>query len=425
MKPHVGGKNEAPKCADTQLRGKTAATLACMLLLCIAMATYFVNEDMGKSAHGAPRNAPPDPATDNALARFAVEENTVKADPPKRKKGWLIYHDTPIKVTPNVLICATNGRGPADKLAAALDAYCTHAIYTGPMIIAREGSKRRLRPGKKGAEGFQVFMSLTKVYERYVSLREDLTRKNQNDVLQAVIAFLRNYKLRGIELVLSNNFQGTKLLRFCQNFVYNMKSNDSLLIKVARTVPLIKNLFERLASVSTFVILETQAGQMPSLHTRRFPNPYQPFNGSTTKDIYMRYRLWKVHPWRRRLHLDNVCFTMSMAVIKGRKRAAGDRILDYSYTNLKEPCLQQDMEKGIDVKAISHYRENQTVYYAYDNRQTIIEKLWRLSHEFPRYCVAVYDVEMDDFENACPKMSVPRLGVVRKLVTSTMQSKRL
>ncbi|KAH7950442.1 hypothetical protein HPB49_024113 [Dermacentor silvarum] len=45
--------------------------------------------------------------------------------------------------------------------------------------------------------------------------------------------------------------------------------------------------------------------------------------------------------------------------------------------------------------------------------------LWRLLHEFPRYCVAVYDVERDDFEHICPRESAPLLRVVRKLVTAT------
>ncbi|XP_077489237.1 uncharacterized protein LOC144100069 [Amblyomma americanum] len=112
-----------------------------------------------------------------------------------------------------------------------------------------------------------------------------------------------------------------------------------------------------------------------------------------------------------------------MAVIKARKGTVRNAMLGYSYTGLKEPCQQTSMEKGVDWKALSRYRENRTVYYAYDNKQTITHKLWRLSHEFPRYCVAAYDVERDDFEDVCPKKSVPLLRVVRKLVTAMRQTR--
>ncbi|XP_077489233.1 uncharacterized protein LOC144100062 [Amblyomma americanum] len=162
---------------------------------------------------------------------------------------------------------------------------------------------------------------------------------------------------------------------------------------------------------------------MQGLQTRRFPNPYQPFAGSHNRDVYMRHRLWQVHPWRRHLHADNVCFTFSMAVIKARKGPVRNAMLGYSYTGLKEPCQQTSMERGVDWKALSRFRENRTVYYAYDNKQTITNKLWRLSHEFPRYCVAAYDVERDDFEDFCPKKSVPLLRVVRKLVTAMRQTR--
>ncbi|KAL1474500.1 hypothetical protein MTO96_037926, partial [Rhipicephalus appendiculatus] len=87
------------------------------------------------------------------------------------------------------------------------------------------------------------------------------------------------------------------------------------------------------------------------------------------------------------------------------------------------PCQQASMEMGVDWKALSRFRENRTVFYAYDNKQTITNKLWRLAHEFPRYCVALYDVERDDFEDVCPRKGVPLLRVVRKLVTATAQTR--
>ncbi|KAK8762636.1 hypothetical protein V5799_026098 [Amblyomma americanum] len=188
--------------SDNRLRWLTAASLATFLALCIAITVYFLYAD-----------------------------------------------DAPIRVTPNVLLCGTDGRGPAN-LAEALDAYCTHVIYTGPLAIRRTPGSGRL----------------------YVQA------------------------------------QALKL------------TNDNSLE----------------SSLPAFLILETQVVKMAGLQARRFPNAYQPFDGSHKKDVYMRYRLWKVHPWRRHLQLDNVCFTISMAVIKARKTAAKNSVFEYSYTNLKE-----------------------------------------------------------------------------------------
>ncbi|KAL1483012.1 hypothetical protein MTO96_033419 [Rhipicephalus appendiculatus] len=203
---------------------------------------------------------------------------------------------------------------------------------------------------------------------------------------------------------MSTHTDRAKLIRFCENFVQKMKTNASLILRVEKAVQLNKGLFKKLASLSAYLVLETQVVNMPGLHTRRFPNAYQPFAGSHKDDVYMRYRLWQVHPWRRHLHLDNVCFTISMAVIKARKGPTRNK-----------PCEQSSMKKGVDWRAISRFRENRTIYYAYDNKQTFTNKLWRLAHEFPRYCVAAYDVEKDDFEGVCPKKSVPLLRIVRKL----------
>ncbi|XP_077527779.1 uncharacterized protein LOC144139235 [Haemaphysalis longicornis] len=113
-----------------------------------------------------------------------------------------------------------------------------------------------------------------------------------------------------------------------------------------------------------------------------------------------------------------------MAVIKEQKGAVRNTMLGYNYTSLKEPCQQSGLRKGIDWKALSRFRENRTIYYAYDNKQTLTNKIWRLAHEFPRYCVAVYDVEMDDFEDVCPKKSVPLLRLVHKLVTATRKTRQ-
>ncbi|XP_049273500.1 uncharacterized protein LOC119399125 [Rhipicephalus sanguineus] len=360
---------------DNKLRWLTAASLATFLVLCIAITAYFIYAD-----------------------------------------------DAPIRVTPNVLLCATSGRG-TDKLSEALDAYCTHVIYTGPLVIKRMPGTGKLFVDVKDNEGYRVFAGLTKTHERYVSFRWKAASWNEGDVLQALVTYLRFNRLRGIELVMSSHTDRAKLIRFCENFVQKMKTNASLILRVEKAVQLNKGLFKKLASLPAYLVLEAQVVNMPGLQTRRFPNAYQPFAGSHKNDVYMRYRLWQVHPWRRHLHLDNVCFTISMAVIKARKGPTRNKVLEYSYTSIKEPCEQSSMKKGVDWRALSRFRENRTIYYAYDNKQTFTNKLWRLAHEFPRYCVAAYDVEKDDFEGVCPKKSVPLLRVVRKLVTSAVRAR--
>ncbi|XP_065298420.1 uncharacterized protein [Dermacentor albipictus] len=417
MRPDIS--KEHPLGPDNRLRWLTAASLATFLVLCIAITAYFIYAGSSRPT-SAPRRYPR-LASPGAPAP-AEERAATDAQPVVPPKKWVIYHDAPIRVTPNVLLCATSGRG-TEKLSEALDAYCTHVIYTGPLAIKRTPGSGNLFVDVRDNEGYRVFAGLSKTHERYVSFRWKAASWNEGDVLQALVAYLRFNRLRGIELVMSSHTERSKLVRFCENFVQKMRTNASLILRVQKAVQLNKVLFKRLASLPAYLILETQAVNLPGLQTRRFPNAYQPFAGSHKNDVYMRYRLWQVHPWRRHLHLDNVCFTISMAVIKARKGPTRNRVLEYSYTGIKEPCEQSSMKKGVDWRALSRFRENRTTYYAYDNKQTLTNKLWRLAHEFPRYCVAAYDVEKDDFEGVCPKKSAPLLGVVKKLVTSTQRAR--
>ncbi|KAL1480178.1 hypothetical protein MTO96_051258 [Rhipicephalus appendiculatus] len=375
MSPHFDKEGRAR--ADTQLRWLTAATLAMFLLLCIGVRRCLL---------------PRLPSSRSMLLRTHRRLPDTWRKPPRHRKQLVTYYDSPIRVTPNVLLCATNGRG-ADKLATSLDTYCTHVIYTGPLAIERSGSSGKLQVQIRDREGYRVFSGLSRNHERYLSFRWGAGTWNEGDVLQALVAHLRLERLRGLEMVMVSHMHRTRFIRFCQNFVHKMKNNESLIIKVQRTVELTKGLFERLASIPLFLVLETQVTQMADMTTKRYPNPYQPFAGSHNRDVYMRYRLWRVHPWRRHLRLNNVCFTLSMT-----------------------PCQQTSMEMGVDWKALSRFRENRTVFYAYDNKQTITNK-------FPRYCVALYDVERDDFEDVCPRKGVPLLRVVRKLVTATAQTR--
>lgn len=407
--------------ADTRLRWLTAATLAMFLLLCIGVTTFFMLAGSTLSAP-SPAQFAQHVSSDAPPTARHLEESF--EEPPRHRKQLVTYYDSPIRVTPNVLLCATNGHG-ADKLATSLDTYCTHVIYTGPLAIGRSGSSGKLQVQARDREGYRVFSGLSRNHERYLSFRWGAATWNEGDVLQALVAHLHLERLRGVEMVMASHMHRTRFIRFCQNFVHKMKTNESLIIKVQRTVELTKGLFERLASIPLFLVLETQVTQMPDMTTKRYPNPYQPFAGSHNKDVYMRYRLWRVHPWRRHLRLNNVCFTLSMTVIKAQKGTTKNSMLAYSYTGLKEPCQQTSMDMGVDWKALSRFRENRTVFYAYDNKQTITNKLWRLAHEFPRYCVALYDVERDDFEDVCPRKSVPLLRVVRKLVTATAQTRLL
>ncbi|XP_037570484.2 uncharacterized protein LOC119452344 [Dermacentor silvarum] len=296
--------------ADARLRWLTAATLATFLLLCIAVTTFFM-----------------------FAASEGLEDTT--PEPPRHRKQWVTYYDSPIRVTPNVLLCATSGRG-ADKLGAALDTYCTHVIYTGPLTIGRSESSGKLHVQVRDLDGYRVFSGLSKNRERYLSFRWGAGTWNEGDVLQALVAHLRFERLRGVELVMTSHMHRTRFIRFCQSFVHKMRNNESLIIKVQRTVELTKGLFERLASIPLFLVLETQVVQMPEVKSKRYPNPYQPFTGSYNKDVYMRYRLWRVHPWRRQLRVNNVCFTLSMTVIKAHKGPTRNNMLAYSYTGLKE-----------------------------------------------------------------------------------------
>ncbi|XP_077491605.1 uncharacterized protein LOC144102165 [Amblyomma americanum] len=205
--------------------------------------------------------------------------------------------DSPIKVTPNVLLCATNGLG-AQKLGEALDTYCTHVIYTGPMAIERSQTSGKPYVNVKDRDGYSVFSGLTKNHERFLSFRWKTAIWNEGDVLHALVVYLRYYKLRGVELVMGSHLDSTKFIRFCQAFVQQIKNNASLIIRVERTVDLTRGLFERLTRLPQFLVLETQAVQIPGLQTRRFPNPYQPFAGSHTRDVYMMMKVDNEGRWQ-------------------------------------------------------------------------------------------------------------------------------
>ncbi|KAL3238897.1 hypothetical protein MRX96_021917 [Rhipicephalus microplus] len=228
---------------DYKLRWLTAASLATFLVLCIAVTAYFI--------YAAP----------------ADERGGSEALPPTvPPKTWVIYHDAPIRVTPNVLLCATSGRGTA-KLSEALDAYCTHVIYTGPLVHQAFARNRTALDN----EGYRVFSGLTRTHERYVSFRWKAASWNEGDVLQTLVAYLRFNRLRGIELVMSSHTDRAKLIRFCENFVQKMKTNASLILRVEKAVQLNKGLFKKLASLPAYLVLETQVVNMPGLQTRRFP----------------------------------------------------------------------------------------------------------------------------------------------------------
>ncbi|XP_040074335.2 uncharacterized protein LOC8036981 [Ixodes scapularis] len=270
--------------------------------------------------------------------------------------------------------------------------------------------------------GFRPFRALTDVKKRYLSLSWTLAPWQDADILAALLDFIGSYHLTGIELGLNNIKQAYKFIAFCEIFVSKAPAEDSLMIRVDKAVDMTEDLLGKLSRLSTFLILETQAARMGALHTLRFPNPYQPYNGSHRRDVYLRYRLWNVHAWKTRLRADNVCFSISLTVIKGLK-GARPGLLGYSYTNLKEACRLHKMQTGVEWMALSRYKQNRTVFYGYDNKKTITKKLWRVSHEFPNYCVSVYDVENDDFEGFCPNKSTPLLRIIRKLVTPITHSR--
>ncbi|XP_077491600.1 uncharacterized protein LOC144102159 [Amblyomma americanum] len=219
--------------AESNPRWMTAASLATFLLLSIAVTVFFMYA-------GTPMSAPPPLRFGNPASPDA------EFNAPRHRSKWVTYYDSPIKVTPNVLLCATNGRG-ADRLGDALDTYCTHVIYTGPMAIERSENSGKLYVSIQDSEGYRVFSGLTKNHERFLSFRWKAAIWNEGDVLHALVVYLRYFKLRGVELVMGSHLESTKFIRFCQGFVHRMKNNASLIIRVERTVDLTRGLFERLA----------------------------------------------------------------------------------------------------------------------------------------------------------------------------------
>ncbi|CAN8003000.1 unnamed protein product, partial [Ixodes hexagonus] len=193
--------------------------------------------------------------------------------------------EPPIRVTPDVLLCGTNGRGQRD-LSWALGHFCTHIIYTGPVSVLRKSSGTSVIKIKDHL-GFRPFRALTDVKKRYLSLPWSLAPWQKKDILAGLVDFIGAHQLTGIELKLTNVKQTTRFIAFCQTFVSKVSGEDSLLIRVDQSVNMTKSLLAKLSRLAAFLILETQAVRMGALHTIRFPNPYQAYNGSHRRDVYL------------------------------------------------------------------------------------------------------------------------------------------
>ncbi|XP_064478823.1 uncharacterized protein LOC135392089 isoform X3 [Ornithodoros turicata] len=360
-----------------------------------------------------------------ALSAYFIYDVTSETFTADKKRASTKAHsdistdEPPIRVVPNVLLCGTAG-GDVAGLATMLTRYCTHTIYTGAVHVVFDATKSSPSVNITDDVGFKPIVAMSKSAKRYVSFVYGAAAWELRPVVSAVTEFLHKHRLHGIELRLTAHEHVEKCVNICATLKEALKREDGLLIRVSHTVKLARESLQRLSEIAKFLILETQAARRDDLHTRRYPNPYQPYNASHVNDVYMRHRLWRIHPWKRQLGTESVCFTLSLAVIRGVKgtvNGKNHRIISYSYTRLKEPCVQRDLKALIDPKALSRSKQDEDTFFGYDNRRTLTTKLRSLAHEFPQYCMAAYNVEMDDFEGLCPHNSTPLLRVLRKLVT--------
>ncbi|EEC14757.1 hypothetical protein IscW_ISCW011285 [Ixodes scapularis] len=141
--------------------------------------------------------------------------------------------EPPIHVTPDVLLCGTNGHGQR-SLSWALGHFCTHIIYTGPLSVLRKST------------GTAV-VRIKDVKKRYLSLSWTLAPWQDADILAALLDFIGSYHLTGIELRLNNIKQAYKFIAFCEIFVSKAPAEDSLMIRVDKAVDMTEDLLGKLS----------------------------------------------------------------------------------------------------------------------------------------------------------------------------------
>ncbi|XP_064473625.1 uncharacterized protein LOC135388172 isoform X2 [Ornithodoros turicata] len=322
----------------------------------------------------------------------------------------------------NTLICVVS-EFPTD-----LDHYptefCTHVVYRDVVFF----SEHRWFLPKEHEHGFHAFMQLAsrthaqlfigldsqQLPDFYIPVWRDPSK--QGHFSRSAVHWLNAHGLDGIALldqhvssssVVKKYFPLVKRLR--QEFE---RSERKLSIMVgmslkdyASTPEDIAEALEDITSVSDYLIIETHY-MKPSTPCRvTLPSTYLEHDVlSTTTPVRTAVS------WMKLLSVENqtsatLCVSLSMAAINFRIRSPSDNVTCKleKWVNFRETCSTgenyEPTAKFAD--AITAYRKNKNTLQAFENEETIREKVERVVSLFPKACVAAFHVEYEDSLGQC------------------------
>ncbi|XP_077511970.1 uncharacterized protein LOC144122864 [Amblyomma americanum] len=229
--------------------------------------------------------------------------------------------------------------------------------------------------------------------------------------MRAASRFLADHGLRGAELSARDEADVARAAVLCRALHKTYPDDLSLLFKIPASMKPGAEFLKNISTLVEKVIFATQQLRVSAqLHSVRFPNPYLPHKEAVEGDIFLNQQLGHVWSLRQQLGTQggmarHWCFTLSLGAIKNFVDALYKKLVwvtGYDYASLQEVCaLLRESKAQTSDESLSRFLRTDYVFYTYDDRDTISEKVSRVLGEFPGLCVAAYDVELDDLDGYC------------------------
>ncbi|XP_075535607.1 uncharacterized protein LOC142571224 [Dermacentor variabilis] len=311
---------------------------------------------------------------------------------------------------PGVLVCGTCGVG-SNRLAEAITRLCSHAVYTGQLTLDQDERGRHYIYAQD-EDAFRDFLKVKGFVKRYVSLPVSLFPAVDGPAAKAASRFVADHVLRGVEVAVRTEEDVSRVAAICRTLHKIHPDDISLLVKIAASIKPTAEFLRNISTLVDKVIFETQQlRQDTQLHSIRFANPYMPHAEAAAGDVFMRRQLSRVWSLRQQLVAQSAaathgwCFTISLGTIKNYVDTLYTKLVwvsGYDYTSLQEVCaLLRENKAQMNNESVSRFVKTDYVFYTFDDRDTIAQKMSRALGEFPELCVAAYDVEMDDLDGYC------------------------
>lgn len=330
-----------------------------------------------------------------------------------------------IPAIPDVLLCGTSGEGN-HSLPNAISVHCTHAIFTGPIILDQDDYGRLfMYPQDKRA--FSTFLEVKDPVKKYVSLPCSLFESEHRSEITIIASkFFSRHSVVGFQLRITSRAQLDIAVTICQDFQRIHPGEFNTVLWLTQSLLPDKAFFENTSTTVEYIVFESQRLQSDGLHSLRFPNPYGPFRDGANDDVFLGQKVSQIVPLQRHLEANSWCFSISLGATKCVKDTLYSKITHistYYSTTLREVCDQLLVgEARYSEGAMSRYVESEYVFYGYDDLSSLIAKLSKLLFRYPGFCIAVYDVEGDDLEDHCRRVGTdvgaPLLRVLSQLVTA-------